>query len=80
MGEMKMVRKSTNKHVENRMGWRTWLMLLLLSVARRATAPAYTMDLALGRDEAAARTRLALVLRHIRHKRKSGWRYPLVPG
>ena len=64
--------QQVHKHVEHRVGWRTWLLLLLLlpSVARQATAPAYTMGLALGIDETAARTRLALVLRLVRQKRK----------
>ena len=54
------------------MGWRTWLLLLLLlSVTRQASAvPASTMNLAPGIDEVAARTCVALVLRHVRQKRK----------
>ena len=47
------------------MGFKTLLLrllLLLLSISRRATAPASSMDITLGSDS--ARPRLALVLRH----------------
>ena len=57
------------------MGLKTWLLLLrLISLAQRATAPASSMDMTSG--GASAPARVALVLRHVSAKRAARLVHP----